>query len=241
MSLASKKARLFFVLLSMSIAFKDTLKNSETILFIHGLGCTASIWEELSVKLSKEYRCISIDLPSYGNSSELTGTYSLNAITEELYKFILNLNIDAQKLHICGHSMGGQLAIILALRYPNIFNKLILISPAGFEQFTERELQLIKAGTNMLPSDLMKKSTLAMINEPVYEYLHTITHQTLILFGTNDPMIPNPMIRKNTTSQLAEHCTKLIKRAKLIMIPHKGHFLPLDSVNELSEEVRKFI
>ncbi len=225
----------------MSIAFKDTLKNSETILFIHGLGCTASIWEELSTKLSLEYRCISIDLPSYGNSTELSGTYSLNAIAEELYKFIVKLNIDAQKLHICGHSMGGQLAIILALRYPSIFNKLILVSPAGFEQFTESELQLIKVGTNMFPSELMRKSTLAMLNEPVYEYLHTITHQTLILFGSNDPMIPNPMIRKKTTNQLAEQCAKRIKGAQLVMIPHKGHFLPLDSVNELSDEIRKFI
>ena len=225
----------------MPIAFKDTQHNSETILFIHGLGCTASIWEELSTTLSVNYRCISIDLPSYGNSAELTGTFSLSAITEELYKFILSLKIDAQKLHLCGHSMGGQIAIILALRYPNVFNKLILVAPAGFEQFTEREKQLIKAGANMYPSELMKKSTLAMLNEPVYDYLHTISHQTLILFGSKDPMIPNPMIRKNTTSQLAQNCTKLIKGAQLVMIPNKGHFLPLDSVNELSDEIRKFI
>ena len=80
-----------------------------------------------------------------------------------------------------------------------------------------------------------------MLNEPVYEYLHSISHQTLILFGSKDPMIPNPMIRKNTTSQLAQNCTKLIKGAQLVMIPNKGHFLPLDSVNELSDEISKFI
>lgn len=225
----------------MFIAYTDTKAHTETILFIHGLGCTASIWDQLSSKLSTKYRCIQIDLPSYGNSDELEGDYNLSTLTEELYKFITSLSIDPEHIHLCGHSMGAQIAIILAIRYPSLFNKLILIAPAGFEKFSENEVQMIKAASNLYPSELMKKSTYAMLKEPVYDYLASISHQTLIVFGTMDPMIPNPMLRRNTTEQLAKQGAKQIKHSNLIILPNKGHFLPLDAVHELEENIRNFI
>lgn len=225
----------------MFIAYTDTKVNTETILFIHGLGCTASIWDELSTALSANFRCIQLDLPSYGNSDELEEDYNLSLVSEKLYTFIQNLKIDPEHLHICGHSMGAQIAIILAIRYPSLFKKLILIAPAGFEMFSPQEIKMIKAASTLYPSELMKKSTYAMLNEPVHDYLHTLSHQTLIVFGTLDAMIPNPMLRRNNTEQLAQQCAKLIPHSTLILLPNKGHFLPLDSVKELEQGIRNFI
>src|SRR5690554_685179 len=121
----------------IEIAYMDEGQGSETIIMIHGLGSYAPAWKKTIEGLSKNYRCIAIDLPGYGKSSKGNYSGSMTFFADAVQEFAEALNLD--KVVLAGHSMGGQISIVAALKYPDLVSKLVLIAPAGIETFSEGE------------------------------------------------------------------------------------------------------
>ncbi len=125
-----------------SIAYHDALKGAFTLLFIHGLSSYIPAWLKLIPLLQNEFRCIAIDLPGYGKSSEGVHEGTVTFYTEVLSLFIRKLKLE--NVTLVGHSMGGQISIASALQFPSLISRLVLLAPAGFETFSEEEKSLIK-------------------------------------------------------------------------------------------------
>jgi len=119
---------------AIELAYVDEGKGDETIIFIHGLGSYLPAWKKNIAELSKDYRCIAIDLPGYGKSSKLPHSGKMSFYAEVVMQFAEALKLE--KIYIAGHSMGGQIALVTALAYPDLLKGLILAAPAGFEYFT---------------------------------------------------------------------------------------------------------
>ena len=117
-------------------------KTGETILFVHGLMSYIPAWAKVIPELSKTFRCIAIDLPGYGKSSGGVNPGTVSFYVDILVKFVKKLNLG--KVNLAGHSMGGQIAIAMALKHPELIKKLILLAPAGFETFSFFENVMIK-------------------------------------------------------------------------------------------------
>lgn len=130
----------------LEIAYVEKGKG-KTILFIHGLGGNVSHWLKQVNALSEAYHCIAIDLPGYGCSdpSFPTGKNQLEFYSEALAWFINKKKL--KNIVLAGHSMGGQVAIINALKNSGNVSKLILVGPAGLESFTDIEIEKIIAAT----------------------------------------------------------------------------------------------
>lgn len=122
---------------NLKIGYLDQGSGGQVLLLIHGLGSNAKGWSRNIPELSKQYRVIAVDLPGYGLSSKDYYPYSLSFYAEVLTEMLTELGID--KAVFVGHSMGGQIGIITALTYPERVEKLVLISPAGVEEFEEGE------------------------------------------------------------------------------------------------------
>ncbi|MBD1210774.1 MAG: alpha/beta hydrolase [Ignavibacteria bacterium] len=121
--------------------YEGTAEPKGTIVFLHGLGSYLMAWSRNVPALSKTYRCIALDLPGYGKSSK-HHEITLDFYAAVVKKFADALHIDT--IALCGHSLGGQTAVLAGLRYPKLITKLILISAAGLEHYTELERNLIK-------------------------------------------------------------------------------------------------
>lgn len=119
----------------INMAYVDEGSGDETIIFIHGLGSYLPAWQKNIKELKSSYRCIAIDLPGYGKSSKIPHNGMMTFYANVLVQFMDKLDIP--NAVIAGHSMGGQIAMVTALEYPERVNKLILVSPAGFEKFNE--------------------------------------------------------------------------------------------------------
>jgi pimeloyl-ACP methyl ester carboxylesterase len=118
--------------------------RGQVVIMIHGLGGNLSHWMKNIEGLSKNFRCIGVDLPGYGFSEKDFDTRGLDHLT--YYSEILGQFIKKKKLKnvvLAGHSMGGQVAIITSLQYPKLVKKLILVSPAGLETFNENETAIL--------------------------------------------------------------------------------------------------
>lgn len=124
---------------SISVAYTDQGKGSETLLFIHGLASYIPAWKKNLSSLQNSYRCIAIDLPGYGKSSKGNYAVSMDFFADVVAEVCKKLSVD--KVVLVGHSMGGQIAITTALKHPKLVSKLILIAPAGFETFNKGQKQ----------------------------------------------------------------------------------------------------
>jgi pimeloyl-ACP methyl ester carboxylesterase len=128
---------------SETIAYADEGSGEMTLLFIHGLSSTLNSWKKNIGGLKQNYRCIAVDLPGYGKSSRNRMDYKLKDYAEILQEFIQTM--DLKNVILVGHSMGGQIAMHTVLENPEVFEKLILIAPAGIETFSVEEANLMKA------------------------------------------------------------------------------------------------
>lgn len=129
---------------SIKIAYADEgSKDMTAILFIHGLGSYAPSWRQTVQTISKNFRCIVVDLPGYGKSSK--GKYKADMTFHAQHLFELMKKLEIANFHIAGHSMGGQIAMHMAVKQPDKVKSLILMAPAGIETFTEQEKAIFKA------------------------------------------------------------------------------------------------
>jgi pimeloyl-ACP methyl ester carboxylesterase len=121
----------------IDMAYCDEGSGSETILFVHGLGNYLGVWHKNMLALSARYRCIAVDLPGNGLSSRGDYPYSMFFYAEALHRFCEALALE--KVVVAGHSMGGQVSLVLALRYPELVEKMVLVSSSGIEYFSETD------------------------------------------------------------------------------------------------------
>ncbi|MGB1120467.1 MAG: alpha/beta fold hydrolase, partial [Saprospiraceae bacterium] len=108
-------------------------QEAETLVFVHGLGSYLMVWRKNIALLSLKYRCIALDLPGYGFSDKRHYEFDLDFYSNLVGQFINQLNL--KKVTLIGHSMGGQISMITALKFPNLLQNLCLVATAGFEKF----------------------------------------------------------------------------------------------------------
>ncbi|MBA6154493.1 alpha/beta fold hydrolase [Gelidibacter maritimus] len=115
----------------------------KTLLFVHGLSSNADAWSKNIAVLKADYTCIALDLPGYGKSSIPDADYTPSYFAEILLQFTEKLELD--NIILIGHSMGGQASVKFANAHPEIIDKLILVAPAGLEQFSEANAAMMKS------------------------------------------------------------------------------------------------
>lgn len=145
----------------IEIAYAEQGKGGNTpLLFIHGLGSYMRAWDKNIAELSKSRRCIRLDLPNYGKSSKGKYPAGMKFFADNIKAFCDRLGL--RKVIIVGHSMGGQIATTMALKYPNLIEKMILVDPAGFETFTDVQKTTLK---NFATPEVIKSTTEGQIQQ----------------------------------------------------------------------------
>jgi len=100
--------------------------QGETLLFVHGWANNWYSWIPVAERLKGRYRVVMLDLPGYGDSSPLSH-YSVAGMADSVAAFLSGLGV--RPVAVVGLSMGTFVVADLACRYPNLLEKLILISP----------------------------------------------------------------------------------------------------------------
>jgi pimeloyl-ACP methyl ester carboxylesterase len=256
-----------------------------SVLLIHGLGSYLKFWRHQIDELAgKGYRVVALDLPGYGKS-EKPGTfpYTMEAFALVVSDVIAQLGLERPV--VFGHSMGGHIAMTLALLQPDSVGGLVLTSPAGFEKFSPRERawfeavvrsELFIAATEEDIWNSVRAANFArwrdelewLVEErvrvrrtpafPAYAWanvlsvrgltrteltrqnLGAIAVPTIILYGSDDQLIPNPFMHGGRTRAIMEH-GRAIPGARLVELRGCGHTVQLDCPVEYNAAVAAFL
>ena len=103
--------------------------EGEPLVLVHGLGGAAANWLALAPLLLSGRRLIVPELPGHGGSSPLPAAPSLSPYADRLG--LLLEHEGAAPAAVVGHSLGGAVALRLALRRPESVSALVLAAAAG--------------------------------------------------------------------------------------------------------------
>ena len=104
-------------------------KTAPPLVLIHGLGATKASWLTVVGGLAHSHRVIAIDLPGFGASSKPLGRYDAPWFAGYVSALIEELGYD--RALVAGNSMGGRVAMELAMREPDMVDGIACLCPAA--------------------------------------------------------------------------------------------------------------
>ena len=100
------------------------------IVLLHGLASDSDTWDKAITPLAAHgLRVIAVDLLGHGSSDKPPGTYLLDDFAEQLSGFFDAIGLTDATL--CGHSLGGAIAVHFGYHYPERMRRLVLVSAGG--------------------------------------------------------------------------------------------------------------
>jgi pimeloyl-ACP methyl ester carboxylesterase len=103
--------------------------SGPVLLLIHGMAGNFENWRSVVEPLARQHTVIAPDLPGHGGSAPGAGDYSIGALAAGLRDLLIAL--DRERATLVGHSLGGGIAMQFAYQFPEITERLVLVSSGG--------------------------------------------------------------------------------------------------------------
>lgn len=168
-------------------------------------------------------------------------------------RFLEKLKIS--QVYLVGHSFGGRVSLILADKYPEIVNKIVLCDAAGIKpkfslkkkfriwryklykflvkhKLMKRD-RLLKFGSSDFKQldGVMQKTFVKVVNDFLEKEAKNTKAETLLVWGSED---------MDTPLYMAKKLNRLIENSGLVLIEGAGHFSYLDDFFLFDKVVKNF-
>jgi len=109
-----------------------TAGEGPTVVLIHGMINSSRHWGDVAERLAPTHRVIAPDLIGHGDSATPRGDYSLGAHAASIRDLLVTLGVERATL--VGHSLGGGVAMQFFYQFPQMVERLALVSSGGLGQ-----------------------------------------------------------------------------------------------------------
>lgn len=109
--------------------YTDTGGDKQAVVFSHGLLFSTQMFDDQIAQLKANYRCIAYDHRGQGQSSSPKDGYDMDTLTADAAALITALGVE--KCHFVGLSMGGFVALRLALNYPELVGSISVLDSSA--------------------------------------------------------------------------------------------------------------
>jgi pimeloyl-ACP methyl ester carboxylesterase len=114
---------------AVSIAIDDS-GHGQPLVLLHGVGASRAVWRRVTPALAEDRHVIAPDLPGFGESDPAADRFDLDTVAAAL---AVPLAARAgEPFDLLGNSLGGAVALKLAVLRPDLVRRLVLSAPAGF-------------------------------------------------------------------------------------------------------------
>jgi pimeloyl-ACP methyl ester carboxylesterase len=240
-------------------SYHDSKTETPPIVLIHGAGGTHLYWPP-EIRRLKGYCVYAIDLPGHGKSDARDGQQSIAEYARQIIQWL-----EASQLRravLVGHSMGGAIALTLAIHHPEYVLGLGLIGAGARMKVRPELLSYISDSTTFYKAtkfivsssfspaapprlvelasrrmEVTRQSVLygdlvACDHFDVMNQLDAIRQSTLVLCGADDQLTP---------VRYAQYLSRLIPNACLCVVPNAGHMVMLEQPHLVAERLLLFL
>lgn len=233
-----------------------------TFVLMHFLGGSHRTWGPTVPFLDREYLCVALNTPGFGDASGSSG-YSVEQMADQVDETIRRLNL--KHCILVGHSMTGKVAVVLAARTPEYLRGLVLVapSPPGPQPMSDEDRAHQRAYTatreeaeafvdessfHRLP-DALREVAIAdaqALNleawrawvdhgsrEDWQQRIGCLPYPALLICGADDVQVPAAREQQQTTLTHFPDST-------LLTLPGAGHLMPLQTPQALAEPMLEF-
>jgi pimeloyl-ACP methyl ester carboxylesterase len=224
----------------------DSAASDTSIVLVHGLGMSHLYMLPTAERLAEKGRVYAPDLPGFGRSDKPRRALKVCELTD-----VLAMWMKANQLRhalLIGNSFGAQIIVNLALRYPELITRAVLVAPTidpRAQRFSKQLARLLLDA----PREPMRLILIAMYDylragliriartlqyalaEQTHEKLRHVNVPTLIVCGGRDPIVPE---------RWAQEAARLLPEGALVTFPRAAHAINYSAPNELVEAVREF-
>jgi|KBSSwiS6_1023812.scaffolds.fasta_scaffold00432_7 pimeloyl-ACP methyl ester carboxylesterase len=197
--------------------YYEVYGKGQPLLLLHGNGGSIAGRANIISTYSKNYMVIAVDSRCHGKSGCPTGDLDYEVMATDIFNLLNEINVDSAL--IWGHSDGGIIGLIMALKYPQKVKKLLATGANIVPDTTALQPELVEMMKMypMMKDTLMQKRIKLMVNHPnmTFEQLSKIKAPVMLMTGDRDAV-------KN------EHTLKMFKaipNSQLCIIPGATHFL----------------
>lgn len=114
----------------ITLAYTQTGGGKPPLVFVHGWAGDHTVFTPQIDHFSQNHRTIAVDLRGHGQSDKPMQNYTMAGFADDIAWLCSQL--DVTKPVIVGHSMGGNIALEIAARYPNLAAAIILLDSVVF-------------------------------------------------------------------------------------------------------------
>lgn len=229
-----------------SVEFGD---HEQAVVLVHGLGGSSQWWRRNVEEFCREYRVVIPDLIGFGRTARTGRQPRIPRVAEVLAAWQASLGLG--RAHLVGHSMGGQIAVHLAARFPESVRRLVLVDAAGVPR-PLRPRHLARSAAALAPPSAwgdphflrtiaedvytagpgtIAQALYHIVRDDVLPLLPLIQAPTLIVWGEEDRLVP---VRD------AEVFRALIPDARQVVIPRAAHNPMVDRAAAFNRLVMRF-
>lgn len=218
-----------------------------TVLLLHGgMSSSRSLLDAIGPGLSKSFRVAAFDRRGHGRTADTEAAFHYDDMASETIAFLEHLG---RRTHLVGHSDGGIIALMVAMRRPDLVKRVVTIGAnyhfgglvpldafdtdsEGFEEWAAKYASLSPDGIAHAPVVLKKTMTMFATEPTLTTYdLSTITRPVLVMSGDDDVVS-------------LEHTCSLylvIPGAQLAVVPGTSHAVLKERTGESVRILRHFL
>lgn len=220
------------------------LGEGEPIIFIHGSGPGVSAyanWRLAMPELAHNFRVIAPDMAGFGYTQRVNGmVYNMDVWVKQIIDLMDALNIE--KTNLVGNSFGGALALALSIKYPQRFDKIVLMGAMGVEFELTAGLDQAWGYTPSIENMKALLDTFAYSRELVTDDLAKMRYEASIRPGFQESfgsMFPYP--RQSSVSAMAsdEKDIEAIENEVLIIHGRDDKVIPFENSIRLHKLIDK--
>ncbi|WP_428648934.1 alpha/beta fold hydrolase [Roseibium sp.] len=124
------------------------------VVLLHGFGGDRQTWVNIQTGLAPRKRSLAFDLPGHGEALDWPRIGHAGIAAKAVVQSLEALGLS--KVHLVGHSMGGAVAALIALRTPELAASLTLLAPGGFgPEINHRLLRRYAAATDPVEMEML--------------------------------------------------------------------------------------
>jgi 2-hydroxy-6-oxonona-2,4-dienedioate hydrolase len=217
------------------------------VVLVHGLGVSSHYMVPTALELAPACSVYAVDLPGFGKSARPAKVLDVPGMADALDAWMYAVGLDSAVF--IGNSIGCQVVVDLAVRYPGRVDKAVLTGPT-FDRAARRSvvnllLRVAKDGrweprslSPIIVTDYLSAGLVRIVltlryalRDPIEEKLRLVAAPSLIVRGEHDSVVPPAWVK---------YMARVMPRARMVTILGASHAVNFSSPAKLARLVMKF-